>query len=261
MTTFLEFVVSKVLGPPVRSRGNGESAWGWCIWCGNQRGKFHTRPDVPEFAHKLSCFACGRWGDEFDILKWGGMGRSYEERRDVILPALRAEFDALPKDGRPAGVQSSAGSAPDGRRAAAARVCPKCRAEEGEPGRHDVMAGACDAGGAVEELVEELDDLDAPGDDGGKRGHLSPDEAELALTAAVAALQLCHAHGLHPLAMAQAIGQTIYFERAEREHWAGCADRDCDHAVCLRRRNGWTPEEFAAYRERDRAARDAVRRG
>src|SRR5690349_899535 len=65
--TFLEYVCSELLGPPLRVCGEGEAFWE-CPWCGSP--KFHTRPVSKQFPRqKVACYRCAQWGDAYDLLR------------------------------------------------------------------------------------------------------------------------------------------------------------------------------------------------
>jgi hypothetical protein len=68
MTTLLEFILTQLIGPAKRTKGNGESFWD-CPRCGAKR--FHTLPDKPLFKHRARCWnsECGFGGDALDMLK------------------------------------------------------------------------------------------------------------------------------------------------------------------------------------------------
>ncbi len=88
-TTFLEYVCSKMFGPPWSSRGDGQSKWP-CPQCCDR--EFHTRPYDPRFADKFSCYRCGWWGNEFDAVWFAFPDTTYPQRQ-LIVERLRAEFE------------------------------------------------------------------------------------------------------------------------------------------------------------------------
>ena len=63
--TFMEFTCWALLGPPHKSRPRGEHYWE-CPAC--QSPKFHTRPHKPPHKDRFSCWSCGFWGTEIDLL-------------------------------------------------------------------------------------------------------------------------------------------------------------------------------------------------
>jgi hypothetical protein len=91
MTTLLEVAIAKLLGPPLRDRGDGQSEWP-CPGCG--REKFHTMPDRPEYKHRFRCWACAFRGDLDDFLKHVGNVANYTDRLRMAED-LQAEFEAL----------------------------------------------------------------------------------------------------------------------------------------------------------------------
>jgi hypothetical protein len=141
-TTFLEFVIEAVLGEPNHVIGNGESCW-TCPHCGSS--KFHTRPSKPGEKDRWSCWSCGKWGDEFDLLTWAFPGDDYSVRQRR-LDMLRLEFDA---------------SSPEEKVSAAARLT---RLSESIAARHADQEGASSSGEDWEstahwpQLVATIDD-------------------------------------------------------------------------------------------------------
>jgi hypothetical protein len=68
--TFLHYVAEVLLGPPDHQTGNeGESYWNACPACGTEKRKFHVRPHKPPHRDRWSCFRCGAWGDEIDLIR------------------------------------------------------------------------------------------------------------------------------------------------------------------------------------------------
>jgi hypothetical protein len=91
--TFLEFVVTQLLGEPTHNgRQHGESFWD-CPACGHSR--FHTLPDRPRYRHRVKCYRCGFWGDAHDVLKAVDPGRygNYSCRL-TVLEDWRREFES-----------------------------------------------------------------------------------------------------------------------------------------------------------------------
>ena len=64
--TFLEWLLTKLIGEPTYSKGRGESYWP-CPQCGHSR--FHTMPDKPQFKHRARCWSCGFRGDALDMVQ------------------------------------------------------------------------------------------------------------------------------------------------------------------------------------------------
>lgn len=98
--TFLEFVCTRLLGPPLVNKGNGECEWN-CPACLAPR-KFHTRPHTPEFLDRFSCYKCDEFGHERDFLKL--MGVRHEAERIKIVREWRREYHALQQHPQTAGV-------------------------------------------------------------------------------------------------------------------------------------------------------------
>lgn len=94
-TTFLEFVCTRMFGPPAYRAGDGESYWP-CPRCGAE-GKFHTRPHDPRYRDRFSCYRCGTFGDEFDAV-WLALPASKFPERLAIVADLRAEYERGTRD-------------------------------------------------------------------------------------------------------------------------------------------------------------------
>jgi hypothetical protein len=94
--TFLEFVAERLLGPPNYVGADG--GYWYCPACGSSR--FHTRPSRHGCKDKWSCWSCGKWGDEHDLLKLIYSGEDYGQRLNRLY-FLRADFERLPSH-RPA---------------------------------------------------------------------------------------------------------------------------------------------------------------
>lgn len=103
MTTFLEFFCSRLIGPPTRTNGNGESFWP-CPACG---GKWHTMPLDGRNPHRFYCFGrCNSFGpkrthstgDAMDLLliRFPHETKKQHGRR---WKALMAEFEQLELSG------------------------------------------------------------------------------------------------------------------------------------------------------------------
>jgi hypothetical protein len=87
--TFLEFVAFQLLGPPTYSKGDGESYWP-CQKCG--KFKFHTRPEKPGEKDRFSCWVCGWYGDEYDLLRHFFPHGHYGQRKEQVA-VLKQEYD------------------------------------------------------------------------------------------------------------------------------------------------------------------------
>lgn len=80
-TTFLEYVAERLMGPPARKGGtDGESYW-CCPFHNDTTPSFHTRPDKPPHRLRWSCFGCGMWGDEADLMRMLLPGEDWPTRR------------------------------------------------------------------------------------------------------------------------------------------------------------------------------------
>jgi hypothetical protein len=93
MTTILELLLSKHLGRPRRSNGNGSSFWN-CPSCDHRN--FHTMPDIPAHKHRTRCWndGCGFGGDIFDMLKFLRPYEDYGDRK-LRVKNLTAELAKL----------------------------------------------------------------------------------------------------------------------------------------------------------------------
>jgi hypothetical protein len=95
--TQLEFVLGRVLGPPV-FRSNGTSYWNCPNHSPDENPSFHTLPHREEYPDKFKCFACDFWGDEFDILKLKYPNRDFGWRESKLI-TLFAEYRQEHPDG------------------------------------------------------------------------------------------------------------------------------------------------------------------
>lgn len=89
--TFLEYVCERELGSPA-SRGRDYATW-CCPFHNDNHPSFCTRPHLPQYKDRWSCFGCGLWGDEFDLLRHLYPAEDYSARLDR-LRKLRAEYKA-----------------------------------------------------------------------------------------------------------------------------------------------------------------------
>jgi CHC2 zinc finger len=80
MTTFLEYVCEKLLGPPAKRCGQGVSYWN-CPCHDDQTPSFHTLPYKPEFKHRWMCHGCGMRGDAADLMRELIPGEKWPERK------------------------------------------------------------------------------------------------------------------------------------------------------------------------------------
>ncbi len=83
--TLLEYVAEKLMGPPV-SRSKGCSTW-VCPHHNDHRPSFVTRAPKPGYKDRFTCFGCGWWGDEYDLLR--------EFYPSENFPLLQNRLDAL----------------------------------------------------------------------------------------------------------------------------------------------------------------------
>jgi len=87
--TFFEFLCEHLLGPPWDERGGGESYFD-CPECGGSR--FHTRPQKAGYKDRVSCWACGWWGDEMDLLRHFFPRETYAKRQQR-LTSIRDAYE------------------------------------------------------------------------------------------------------------------------------------------------------------------------
>lgn len=95
MKTLLEHILTKYLGKPRCSRGNGVSYW-LCPIC--EHDSFHTMPSNPRFKDRAKCWnpECGFRGDAIDMLKEFHPDESYNERDDRLV-FFRMEWEQRKK--------------------------------------------------------------------------------------------------------------------------------------------------------------------
>jgi hypothetical protein len=89
MTTWLEYVAYKLMGPPRYTRGNGESFWE-CPRCGSY--KWHTRPSNQRYKDRFSCYRCDWWGDINDLAE------EFASDVTIRLDMWRKEYDVHGED-------------------------------------------------------------------------------------------------------------------------------------------------------------------
>src|SRR5215471_3764302 len=69
MTTFLQHVAGRLLGPPARPGGApGESYWR-CPFHDDTTPSFHTLPHKEGTRDYWKCFGCNLYGDEYNLLR------------------------------------------------------------------------------------------------------------------------------------------------------------------------------------------------
>ena len=64
--TFLDYIAERLMGPPV-SHSGGRSYW-LCPFHNDTRPSFCTL-HKEGCKDRFRCYACGAWGDEYDLLK------------------------------------------------------------------------------------------------------------------------------------------------------------------------------------------------
>jgi hypothetical protein len=89
--TFLEYVAERLLGPPARRCGKGDSYWN-CPFHGDTNPSFHTMPHKSGFKDRWCCFGCGTRGDEADLMKEFYQGEGWP-RRKARLEQWRQEYE------------------------------------------------------------------------------------------------------------------------------------------------------------------------
>lgn len=202
MTEF-EFIAEKLMGPPTRRRGNGESEWP-CPKCGHPR--FHTRPHKPEFKDRFSCWRCPDfWGDAHDLLIHFYPRMTYDEQLAWLTEARR-EYEAEQT----------------------ADTC-STSSHRGPGSAESIRQNAYDRDPCDDEFCDEADAAIA------ELLALLPDGATLmpsqpsgeALVLCRKALEICAQHGLHPAGFAGRVGYVIWVHEMLRDHAANCDDPDC----------------------------------
>lgn len=214
MMTFLEYAISKYLGPPTYRHGDGQSEW-LCPMCSSS--KFHTMPDKPEFKHRYKCWTCNFRGDLADWIREQHPGETYGEHL-ARIDRLRQEWQAL-KDREPLALHS---------RGLAGSIHARGYGCD-DPRDHEF----CDE---ADVAVMELKADDTPTD---------------ILREQERALEVCARHGLHPLGFARRLEFIAWVEETEHEHMAGCEDPNCEWACC-RRARGLKPLKSRSVKETKR---------
>ena len=93
MKSFLEYVCKRLMGPPISG-----SSWR-CPFCDSSRASFSVRRPKLNYATdeyfpiKFRCFRCGKWGDEFDVIKLFHPGWSYSLRQ-LQLARMQREYES-----------------------------------------------------------------------------------------------------------------------------------------------------------------------
>ena len=100
MTTFLEFVCERLIGPPARQLGNGDSYW-CCPLHNDTTPSFHTLPIHPKYRQYWKCFGCGKGGDEYQLLRelrdlvGHPLAMGTFSDHQALVGAWREEFDRM----------------------------------------------------------------------------------------------------------------------------------------------------------------------
>jgi hypothetical protein len=94
LSTFLEYVIERYLGPPAY-RGVDYSMW-LCPFHNDHKPSFATRPHKKEFKDRWTCYGCGERGDELDFLKLYHPKEDYNARLERLRKLWR-EYDAMQK--------------------------------------------------------------------------------------------------------------------------------------------------------------------
>src|SRR5262245_35498686 len=69
MTTFLQYICTRLFGPPAHRGGMpGDSYWN-CPFHPDDTPSFHTLPRKAGKKDYWKCFGCGLWGDEMNLLR------------------------------------------------------------------------------------------------------------------------------------------------------------------------------------------------
>ena len=77
--TLLEYVAERLMGPPVL-RSYGRATW-HCPFHNDEHPSFCTLPPKAGYKDRFRCFACGAWGDEYDLLRLFFDRENFDERR------------------------------------------------------------------------------------------------------------------------------------------------------------------------------------
>ncbi len=218
--TFLEYLLTDLIGEPIRSRGNGESYW-LCPVCDSP--KFHTMPHKAQFRDRALCWHCGFRGDAADMTQEFFPDEPWTDRQARIDAAHERYKAGRANDLHPPGAAGME-KAKDG--------YLKFKYGDNYDPHVDEFDAPADA--AVLDLLQDF-----------KKN--SPGEFELVAPFKIAerALEVCADRGLHPLAFAGRCQAEAWFRELDREHLAGCHDPNCEAAVC-RRARGWTEDEIRA---------------
>jgi hypothetical protein len=223
--TLLEFLIEWYIGPPIRTRGDGQSFWD-CPVCG-QTEKFHTLPDRQPYKHRARCWSCEFRGDVFDVLRFFHPEENFPQHRER-LAQLEAKWRASGADSLTS--PGDAGSTP------VPRKCLACKLKDGNYDPQDEEFGP-EADAAIDELLRGLDFID---------------DYQLIIKlcrSALHVLELCARHNIHPLGLASRCGFELWRRESDAAHMSECNGVDCDCACC-RKARGWTDQELKADSDR-----------
>lgn len=217
MTTFLEWVAFKLMGPPLYTKGDGESYWE-CPRCGSR--KWHTRPHREGMRDRYSCWSCQAWGDINDL------AQEFASHTTIRLDMWQAEYDVYGEDTRL--IPDSPGEKID-------------RGDRTHRSRHTpVISSPGPTGISREDDPRRIEMAYAD---------LSREEKNLLAIAC----QLARSKGVDPGALAYYCWHgREWIAASNAAHLAECTDPECDAIVCRAARGlpPPTPEEIAEWRRR-----------
>jgi hypothetical protein len=92
MTTFLQYVAERLMGPPARRTGtDGESYW-CCPFHADTSPSLHTMPHRADYKDRWQCFGCGMRGDEADLMAGLMPGETWPQRK-MRLDQWRQDYE------------------------------------------------------------------------------------------------------------------------------------------------------------------------
>ena len=183
------------------------------------------RPHRPPYKDRFTCWVCGSWGDEFDLLLKFWPGSNFEQRR-VRLAGWQVEFERQARREELTSLHRGLGS----------------RGMEnvyGRDPREDEFCPESDA--AIAELMPHVTAR-------------TPEELSEKLLLMQRALQVCAKYGLHPLGLAGRVGFEEWTRPVDMRHIAevGISLAVCDANTC---KATYCVEQRARRRQRSRARR------
>src|SRR5262245_30337010 len=89
--SFLEYVVLRLYGNPLRTKGGGET-WFTCPVPSCRSKLFKTLPDVAQYKHRCRCDKCKWGGDALDLVQYCCKGLPYETAQATV-GHLRAAYE------------------------------------------------------------------------------------------------------------------------------------------------------------------------